>query len=656
MNATSFLVGTLAAASLATGACAQDLHAPQDEVSEDSLVPVLTPSRLRQSLRDIPVSVTILSADTLSTYGFLGIDEAVRMVAGTGPNRLAWAQYNLAVGNKSSTGPARVLLLIDGVEVGGSPFMNADDWGDLPVGIDDVDRIEVLRGPYASGSGHALTTAVVNIVTKHPEDVERVYARATGGSYDTANLFGRGAVTLGPASLRLAFSHRQRGPADDESSAGIRAGRLRIDRVTLRSSVRLDPDSTFAFDAAFLSAGISGDAGAEPPLDRERLRNGYASLVWARSLSPSNQLSVRLDHWSSHATTRPADCDAAGGFDGIGPAGAAAAPWPDGGLAMEGHALLAGLAPAAKGCAEAVTITRRTQLELQDTLALGDQLRFVGGWRLRQEQARLDAKRPVDWSASVQRVFAGLDWRLGPVWAVNAGVSADDAASEVDGLSLRAGANWHPSDHQTVRLAWSSGNWASDAGPNLALAGNVLTHAQVRSADLGYLLQLPSSNAIVDARLFWTRFTGRAWNDKVAADQPTHGEIHGLELRASAEFGGRWAGFAALSTMTEGRSAASETQSSRPWPWSGAVGLTTQLGAGWRTSVAYYAASRLGSAQQSAGRLDLALVKDFELAGARARAALSMRRADHMRTVAADGVVGQDGVVNSVFVSLRVAY
>lgn len=645
MNASFFLAGTLAAASLATGACAQDLPASQDEASEDRLVPVLTPSRLRQSLRDIPVSVTILSADTLSTYGFLGIDEAVRMVAGTGPNRLAWAQYDMAVGTKSVTGPARVLLLIDGVEVGGSPFMNADDWGDLPVGIDDVDRIEVQRGPYASGSGHALTTAVVNIVTKHPEDVERGYARATGGSYDTANLFGRGAVTLGPASFRLTLSHRQRDTADNESSAGIRASRLRIDRVTLRSAVRLDPESTFAFDAAYLSAGISGDAGAQPPQDRERLRNGYASLVWARSLSPANQLSVRLDHWSSHATTRPADCAAAGGFEGVEPAGAAVALWPAGGLPT-----------AAQGCAEAVTITRRTQLALQDTVALGEQLRLVGGWRLRQEQARLDAKRPVDWSASVQRVFAGLDWRLGPAWTVNAGVSADDAASEVDGLSLRAGANWHPSDHQTVRLAWSSGNWASDAGPNLALAGNVLTHAQVRSADLGYLLQLPSSNALVDARLFWTRFTGRAWNDKAAADQPTHGEVHGLELRASAEFGGRWAGFAAVSTMTESRSAASDAQGSQPWPWSGAVGLTTQLGAGWRTSAAYYAASRLGSAQQSAGRLDLTLVKDFDLAGARARAALSMRRADHMRTVSADGVVGQGGVVNSVFVSLRVAY
>jgi len=651
----SFAVaGTLIQAGVA---CAQE--APFDDMApSDSHVPVLTPTHMRQPIRDIPASVTILSADTLATYGFLGIDEAVRMVAGTGPNRLAWANYGLSIDKKSSSGPERVMVLIDGIEVGGLPLSDGDDW---PIVIDDVDRIEILRGPGTSGYGHALVTAVVNIVTKHPADVERAYGRATFGSYRTINLFARGGMTLGPAAMRLTFSHRERAAAADDSSEGIRLSRVGIDRLTLRTATRLGDASTLAFDAAYLVGHISGDANASPPLDRRERRSGYASTVWTRDIDSTNELRVRLDHWASTQDSVAADCVTVGALDGLSDAQASTTAL-DGPTPAGFASLLERAAPSGKACNTTVQFARRTKLELQDTHVFSDQLRVVGGLGVRQEQARTrdPGATTASWSATVRRAFAGIEWRTSPAMTVNAGLSADDASNEVHGLSFRTGANWHLSDDQTVRLAWSAGNWASDASRSLGLAGNLVTKEHVKSADLGYLLLVPSSNATLNARIFWTRLTGRVWNKKAhkdSVDQPADGEIYGVELRGTTDLGANWSGFLGLSTMTEGRTTGEDTGHS-VWPWSGSVGLSTTFGDGWRASIAYYAASKRETSRQTFGRADLAVVKDFFLADVRARAAVTARRNDHIRSAASGdaGMADQNGVASAVYVSLQVFY
>jgi iron complex outermembrane receptor protein len=169
---------------------AQDVPA-EDLTMSDAQVPVLTPTHMRQAVRDIPATVTILTADMLASYGILSIAQALRMVDGLAPRNLSWAAYDLKLGRQTSFGPPRATLMIDGIEVDNWLSPEAIDFGNLPVGIDDVDRIEVTRGPSAVGYGHALTTVIVNVVTKHPADVERGYARTTLGSFDDFTLFGR---------------------------------------------------------------------------------------------------------------------------------------------------------------------------------------------------------------------------------------------------------------------------------------------------------------------------------------------------------------------------------------------------------------------------------------------------------------------------------
>ena len=223
-------------------------------------VPIVTPTYLRQAVRDIPASVTVIDAETIATFGILTIPNALRMIEGTPPQRIGWVNYDLKAGRQSSFGPSRLTVMIDGIEVDSSHFQENVDWGDLPVSIDDVERVEVTRGPSNAGFGHALTTVLVNVVTKHPADVERGFVRATYGSFNSSAIFGRVGFSAGPMAVRLTFIHNGRDPIDDEGLGMLRTAHQSVNRFNLRTSTRVDAQTTLAIDAALLDATLSGQS------------------------------------------------------------------------------------------------------------------------------------------------------------------------------------------------------------------------------------------------------------------------------------------------------------------------------------------------------------------------------------------------------------
>ncbi|MGM9491983.1 TonB-dependent receptor plug domain-containing protein [Ideonella sp. YS5] len=619
-------------------------------VAPDGLQPVLTPTRLKQAPRDVPASVTVLSADMLAAYGFVGVGEAIRVVAGGGPQRLGGANYDLKVGKRSSSGPPHMTLLIDGVEIGGTALSDDDEWADLPVSIDDVERIEVTRGPGTAGYGYAVTMVIVNIVTKHPADIERGYGRVTYGAYDTLRVLGRAGMTLGPGAVRLTLHHRQRGEITDDRAGTARPDPLTLDRFTVRSAFDLDDASNLAIDAAYLIGEREGDERLAPPLGRQTLRSGYASVNWSRSLDASNELHVRLDQWANTQDTAAVGCGA--GLDDA---------WAASG-AVSGLAWAMPEAKPPKDCTPAsLGYQRRMRLEVQDVHVFGNGVRVLGGVGWRQEQASLRNADQLHWSTAFRRAFVAAEWEIVPDVDVNLGASSDDGAAANYDRSVRAGVNWRLSPDQTLRAAWSMGDWASDKGRRLGLGGtdNVVTQERMQAWDLGYLLTLPDRSATVEARVYWTRLKGRVWNAKQPAqpEQPARGEVYGGEARASGNFTDRWSGFVGASTLIEGSNTGEAVAGPRPHPWSAAIGTSLEFGEGWRASAAYYGSTRLNTATQSAGRADLVLMKEFRWNEARGRALATYRRADHLRLVAPDGTpLSQNGSADTYFLSFQLAY
>jgi iron complex outermembrane receptor protein len=624
----------LAVATLAAAPPARAQESAFDELDAPAQgqVPIVTPTHLRQAVRDIPATVTIIDAETIATFGILTIPNALRMIEGTPPQRLSWVNYDLKSAHKTSFGPDRITVLIDGIEVDSSHFAESVDWQALPVSIDDVERIEVTRGPSNAGIGHALTTVLVNVVTKHPADVERAFVRATLGTFNTNAIFGRAGFSAGPMAIRLTLTHNARDPMDDQGLGTLRTAHQSIDRFNLRTSTRVDPQTTLAIDAAVLDGTISGEPTNTASSDIVK-HTGYAAGVWTRSLTPDNDVKLRLEQWWDLQNTSVPGCTSSRTGASAGTDATTADAAPANGAAPAATAPLAlPLDPLRSkdttDCALSDDDEHRTLLEVQDVQVFSSALRAVGGVGLRQEEARTSIPQAARWTASFTRVFGGIDWQPSPDWTINAGASADHDASDEYDTSLRAGVNWHLSEVQTVRAAWSLGDWASQAYKTLDVADNVVTQERMNSADLGYLLKVPERNVSLDARLFWMRASGQIWANKLsqkAGELPAHGEIWGLETRGTADLTSGISGFLGLAYGEEGDTSGISARGTRIF-WSGAAGVYANLPAQWRAAVSFSKNSAVSPSPDPA-LATATLLKDFRWLETRIRASLTYRHA-----------------------------
>lgn len=137
---------------------------------------VLTATRLRQPLSEVPGSMTVITAENISQWGVRTIPELLRFVPGMFVKH--GDKDSVAYHASNPNIMRRMQVLIDGRSVYRAGVASVV-WEDLPVALEDIQRIEVFRGPNASTYGANAFMAVINIVTYHPADTlgTRAFAR-----------------------------------------------------------------------------------------------------------------------------------------------------------------------------------------------------------------------------------------------------------------------------------------------------------------------------------------------------------------------------------------------------------------------------------------------------------------------------------------------
>ncbi|MBK9035678.1 MAG: TonB-dependent receptor [Myxococcales bacterium] len=149
-------------------------------VEEDVVVGA---AKREQSLGNVASAVTVISGDRLRRLGYRTIAEALRGVAGF---YVVDDHYTERVGVRGlqvvGDFNTRLLLLIDGATVN-EPWNQFAGYGwDAPVAIDDIARIEVIRGPVSSVYGTNAFFGIVNIVTRGATETPRAWGRASGSN------------------------------------------------------------------------------------------------------------------------------------------------------------------------------------------------------------------------------------------------------------------------------------------------------------------------------------------------------------------------------------------------------------------------------------------------------------------------------------------
>ncbi len=154
---------------------------PQEK--EATLEPiVVTATRDVQEVRKVPANVTVISKEEIEQSNAKTVIElirnemgiVVRDVYGTGKTA------SVDIRGFGETGPLNSLVLVDGRRVN-EIDLSGVDWSQIP--LDQVERIEIVRGPGSVLYGDNAVGGVINIITKKPEKPFSMRAEVTGGSY-----------------------------------------------------------------------------------------------------------------------------------------------------------------------------------------------------------------------------------------------------------------------------------------------------------------------------------------------------------------------------------------------------------------------------------------------------------------------------------------
>lgn len=140
---------------------------------------VTSVSKRSQKLTDTAAAIYVITQEDMRRSGATSIPEALRLVPGVQVAKVASNRW--AISARGFNGPLanKLLVLLDGRTLY-TPVFSGVYWDDQSTLIEDIDRIEVIRGPGASLYGANAVNGVINIITKTAEETQGNLVSLTG--------------------------------------------------------------------------------------------------------------------------------------------------------------------------------------------------------------------------------------------------------------------------------------------------------------------------------------------------------------------------------------------------------------------------------------------------------------------------------------------
>ncbi len=173
----------------------EDFGVPYEET-------VVAASRRAQAALDSPNAITTISGDEIRQSGLMSLPEILRRVPGAEVMALGLASANVSFRGFNQRIANKVLVLVDG-RPEYQDFLGVTLWPVLPVGIEEIERVEVIRGPGSALYGANAMLGVVNIITRAPGSGPKMEFNGFGGN---SNYAGGSFVVSGGERLRYRAS------------------------------------------------------------------------------------------------------------------------------------------------------------------------------------------------------------------------------------------------------------------------------------------------------------------------------------------------------------------------------------------------------------------------------------------------------------------
>jgi iron complex outermembrane receptor protein len=157
-------------------------------------VEVTTLSKNPQQVLKTPAAIFVISQEDMRRSGATSIPDVLRLAPGVQVSRIDADHWSVSIRGFAGQFSKSLLVLIDGRSVY-TPLYGGVYWNIQNVMLEDVERIEVIRGPGGTIWGANAVNGVINIITKSAEDTHGILATLGGGNVDQ----GTGGVRYGGA-------------------------------------------------------------------------------------------------------------------------------------------------------------------------------------------------------------------------------------------------------------------------------------------------------------------------------------------------------------------------------------------------------------------------------------------------------------------------
>lgn len=140
-------------------------------------------SKKKESAFDAPSAVYVLSSEDIRRSGATSIPEALRMVPGLQVSRMDGNKWAISSRGFDRQYSNKLLIMIDGRTVY-TPIFSGAFWDIQDYVIEDIEKIEVIRGPGGSIWGANAMNGIINIITKNAAETQGTYASQIVGNND----------------------------------------------------------------------------------------------------------------------------------------------------------------------------------------------------------------------------------------------------------------------------------------------------------------------------------------------------------------------------------------------------------------------------------------------------------------------------------------
>ena len=264
-------------------------------------IKVTSVSKKSQRLSDSAAAVFVITREDIRRSGTTSIPEALRMAPGVNVARIDANKWAVNCRGFNSRFSPSLQVLIDGRSVY-TPSFSGVYWEVIDVFLEDVDRIEVIRGPGATIWGSNAVNGVINIITRRANDTQGNFVQAAAGSVGKNMAAARDGGAMGNDKFWRIYAKHQ-SIEDFQRLSGEDAGdSWQINQAGFRMDAQLSLADNVTFQGDIYDGHIHQDlylySPVSPYMDKFPVKTdisgGNIMGRWTKVLSGTSEMSLQM--------------------------------------------------------------------------------------------------------------------------------------------------------------------------------------------------------------------------------------------------------------------------------------------------------------------------------------------------------------------------